>query len=150
MREMVRKWQLKPASENGQPVQIEALVTFTFQTKQVGSSSESKAADTSAPTPAGTSAQSQSQWQGPRIVPPRVEKMVTPDCNEGQTCHGIHGEVVVVLDVLADGTAGDISVRSGDPRLFDDAKKAAKQCTFAPGTFLGKPTSMNLNLKFEF
>jgi hypothetical protein len=35
LREMVKKWQLKPAAENGAAVQIQALVTFTFDTKLV-------------------------------------------------------------------------------------------------------------------
>ena len=83
-------------------------------------------------------------------MPSRVIKIVKPDCGVGQSCHGIHGDVVVVVDVLADGTVGDITVRSGDPRLFDDATKAAKQCTFEPGKLLGKPTSMNFDLKYQF
>ena len=85
----------------------------------------------------------------PPVVPPRVIKIVKPDCGVGQSCHGIHGDVVVVVDVLADGTVGDVTVRSGDPRLFDDATKATKQCTFEPGK-LGKPTSMNFDLKYQF
>jgi hypothetical protein len=35
LREMVKKWQLKPAAENGAAVQIQALVTFMFDTKLV-------------------------------------------------------------------------------------------------------------------
>ena len=35
LRDVVKKWQLKPATANGAPVQVEALVTFTFQTKVV-------------------------------------------------------------------------------------------------------------------
>jgi hypothetical protein len=54
------------------------------------------------------------------------------------------------VDVLTDGTVGDATVKSGDPRLADDALKAAKQCRFDPGTLLGKPTSMNYDLKYEF
>lgn len=37
LRDQVRKWQFKPAAENGVPVQIESLVTFEFQTT-IGSS----------------------------------------------------------------------------------------------------------------
>jgi hypothetical protein len=32
LRDQVRKWQFKPAVENGAPVQVESLVTFEFQT----------------------------------------------------------------------------------------------------------------------
>ena len=37
LREMVKKWKLNPARESGIPVQIEALVTFKFETKVVAS-----------------------------------------------------------------------------------------------------------------
>ena len=37
LRDMVKKWQLKPAIEGGGPAQIEALVTFGFETKVIAS-----------------------------------------------------------------------------------------------------------------
>lgn len=83
-------------------------------------------------------------------VPPRPIKLVKPDCDAGQSCHGIHGLVVVIVDVLTDGTVGEATVDKGDPRLADAALKAAKLCRFQPGTLLGKPTSMNFDLKYQF
>lgn len=91
-----------------------------------------------------------SQTKKPPVVPPHPRKLVKPDCGVGQSCHGIHGVVVVVVYVLTDGTVGDATLKSGDPRLADDALKAAKQCRFDPGTLMGKPTSMNYELKYEF
>lgn len=88
--------------------------------------------------------------QKPPVVPPRPVKLVKPDCGVGQSCHGKHGLVVVTVDVLADGTVGDAEVSTGNPELADDALKAAKQCRFQPGTFNGKPTSMNYDLKYKF
>jgi hypothetical protein len=35
LREIVKKWKLKPAKDHGNPVQIESLVTFKFETKVV-------------------------------------------------------------------------------------------------------------------
>lgn len=138
LREMVKKWQLKPAAQNGAPVQIEGLVTFNFGTEVVNDPTPPKVND-------------------PRIfrtalpfIPPRCIKLAKPDCNVGQACHGIHGDVVVVVTVLEDGTAGQVTPRSGDPRLFDDATKAAKQCRFQPGTIHGSPASMNFDLKYDF
>jgi TonB family protein len=58
--------------------------------------------------------------------------------------------VVVTVDVLTDGTVGDATVKGGDQRLADDALRAAKQCRFQPGTFSGKPTSMNFDVKYQF
>ena len=39
LRQMVKKWKLNPARESGIPVQVEALVTFRFDTKVVASGS---------------------------------------------------------------------------------------------------------------
>jgi len=54
LRETVKKWQLKPAAENGAAVQIEALVTFTFDTKVVNDSPSPKVPDPGAAEPAKT------------------------------------------------------------------------------------------------
>lgn len=90
------------------------------------------------------------QSKRPPITPPHVVKLVKPDCGTGQSCNGIHGMVVVTVDVLTDGTVGDTTIKTGDPRLTDVAVKAAKQCRFEPGTFNGKPTSMNFDIKYQF
>lgn len=97
-----------------------------------------------------TAAAAPSRSQKPPVIPPRVTKLVKPDCTTGRPCHGLHGLVVVTVDVLADGTVGEANVKSGDKQLGDDAVKAAKQCRFAPGTFNGKPTSMNYDLEYRF
>jgi TonB family protein len=88
--------------------------------------------------------------QKPPVVGPRLIKLVKPDCSKGHDCHGKHGVVVVTVGVLTDGTVGDADIKSGDGQLADDALKAAKQCRFAPGTFNGKPTSMNFDLEYRF
>jgi Gram-negative bacterial TonB protein C-terminal len=150
LREMVKKWRLKPTLENGVAVQIEARMTFAFETKLVNDTPAPKVSDAEAPKAATTPAQPHTQLKGPPVVLPSIIKMVKPDCDVGQSCNGIHGDVVVIVDVLADGTIGDVTARSGDPRLFDVAIEAASCCTFQPGTFLGKPTSMNLDLKYRF
>src|SRR5262249_3097052 len=88
--------------------------------------------------------------QKPPVVPPHLTKRVKPDCGVGKSCHGIHGIVIVTVDVLTDGTVGDANVKSGDPRLADDALDAARRCHFQPGTFNGKPTSMNFDIQYQF
>jgi hypothetical protein len=76
--------------------------------------------------------------------------LVKPECSVGQNCHGIHGLVVVTVDVLTDGTAGDVVPKSGVQRLVGDAMKAAKQCLFKPGRLNGNPTSMSFDVKYQF
>jgi hypothetical protein len=150
LREVVKKWQLKPATENGIPVQIEALASFGFETKLVSNSSAAQDSDQKQPKPEAAPEESHGPLKGPPVVQPRVTKMVKPDCSTGQSCHGVHGEVVVVVTVSVDGTAEEVTARSGEPQLFDVATKAAKQCLFQPGTLLGKPTAMNVNLIYKF
>jgi len=94
--------------------------------------------------------QAKGQSGKPPIVPPHAIKVAKPDCGVGQSCHGIHGLVIVTVDVQTDGSVGDVTTKSGDQRLVDVAVKAAKQCRFKPGTFNGKPTSMNFDLKYQF
>jgi len=94
--------------------------------------------------------QAGSQSGTPPVVPPKVIKLEKPNCSSGHNCYGIHGVVELTVDVLTDGTVGDVTVKSGDPRLTDESVKAAKLCRFKPGTLLGKPTSMNYDLKYQF
>jgi TonB family protein len=88
----------------------------------------------------------------PPVVGPRIVQVVKPDCSVGQSCHGIHGVVTLIVDVQTDGTAGDVDAKDagGDTRLTEAAIAAAKNCRFKPGTLNGKPTSMNLDLTYKF
>jgi hypothetical protein len=149
LREIVRKWQLKPAGDNGVPVQIEALVTFEFETKLVSNQVPPNGGDVG-PAAGAATAEPTSQWKGPAVVPPRILKMVKPDCSAGQSCNDIHGEVVVAVMVEVDGSVAEATPESGDPRLFGVAKEAAKQCTFQPGMFIGKPTRMSFEVRYQF
>jgi TonB family protein len=98
-------------------------------------------------------AQNQSSLPGiPPVVGPRIIHLLKPDCSAEQSCHGIHGAVAVTVDVLTDGTAGDVDVTDsgGDERLKEAAIAAAKKCRFKPGTFKGKPTTMSYGLTYKF
>jgi TonB family protein len=97
--------------------------------------------------------QSQSPPAGrPPVVGPRIVHLVKPDCSAGRSCHGIHGPVRLTVYVLSDGPAGDVDLKDagGDARLTEAAIAAAKKCRFKPGTFNGKPTSMNFDLTYKF
>jgi hypothetical protein len=86
----------------------------------------------------------------PPITPPRLVSIPTPDCRSGKACHRSHGQVRLILDVLEDGKVGDIRVELGDARLVDAATEVAQQAEFVPGSFLGKPQSMNFVLNLSF
>jgi hypothetical protein len=86
----------------------------------------------------------------PPITPPRLISIPTPDCRSGKACHGSHGNVRLVLDVLEDGKVGDIRIELGKEQLVDAATEVAQQAEFVPGSFLGKPQSMNFVLNLHF
>jgi len=88
--------------------------------------------------------------QKPPVVGPRLIKLVKPDCTKGHACHGKHGAVVITVEVSTDGTVADANFKSGDKQLAEEALEAAWQCRFAPGTFSGKPISMNFDLTYKF
>jgi Gram-negative bacterial TonB protein C-terminal len=90
------------------------------------------------------------QAQKPPVTPPRLIKLPTPDCSAGKPCHGSHGQVRLIVDVLENGKAGDIRAELGDAVLVAAATAAAQQAEFVPGSFLGKPTTMDYVLTLHF
>jgi hypothetical protein len=90
------------------------------------------------------------QAQRPPVTPPRLVSLPTPDCSHGKPCHGSHGQVRLIVDVLENGKPGDIRAELGDGVLVDAATAAAQQAEFVPGSFLGKPTPMDFVLTFRF
>ncbi|WP_162601458.1 energy transducer TonB [Occallatibacter savannae] len=73
-----------------------------------------------------------------------------PDCSKGNLCHDLHGEATVTVNVLTDGSVGDTYPKGTNQILMDAAEEAARHCRFEPGTFAGKPTSMNFDLHYKF
>jgi hypothetical protein len=73
-----------------------------------------------------------------------------PDCKAGKPCHGSHGEVRLIIDVLENGKPGDIRAELGGSVLVDAATAAAQQAEFVPGSYEGKPTVMNYVLLLRF
>ncbi len=88
--------------------------------------------------------------QRPPVTPPRLISLPTPDCRAGKPCHGTHGQVRLVVDVLENGKAGDIRVEIGEGVLVTAATEAAQQAEFVPGSYFGKPTVMNYVLTLHF
>jgi hypothetical protein len=88
--------------------------------------------------------------QRPPILPPRLVSLPTPDCRAGKPCHGSHGEVRLIVDVLENGKAGDIRAEIGDAVLVDAATLAVQQAEFTPGYFFGKPVLMNYVVTLRF
>lgn len=88
--------------------------------------------------------------QRPPITPPRLISIPTPDCKAGRPCHGTHGLVRLIIDVLENGKPGDIRAELGNEVLVDAATAAVQQAEFVPGSYFGKPTMMNYVLTLHF
>ena len=88
--------------------------------------------------------------QRPPITPPRLISIPALDCKSGKPCHGSHGPVRLIIDVLENGKPGDIRAEIGNDVLVDAAIAAAQQAEFVPGSYLGKPTTMNYVLTLHF
>ncbi|HEX3967880.1 MAG TPA: energy transducer TonB [Edaphobacter sp.] len=88
--------------------------------------------------------------QRPPITPPRLISIPAPDCNAGRPCHGNHGHVRLIIDVLENGKVGDIRAELGNDILVEAATAAAQQAEFVPGSYFGKPTMMNYVLTLHF
>jgi hypothetical protein len=88
--------------------------------------------------------------QRPPITPPRLISLPVPECKAGKPCHGSHGQVRLIVDVLENGKVGDIRAELGSDVLVDAATAAAQQAEFVPGSYFGKPTMMNYVLTLHF
>ena len=91
---------------------------------------------------------SQGTAQGkPPITPPRLISLPTPDCGAGKPCHG---HVRLIVGVLENGKVGDVRVELGEGVLANAAAAAAGQAEFVPGSYFGKPATMDYVLTLRF
>src|SRR5262245_41493984 len=73
-------------------------------------------------------------------VAPQLEKFVDAEYPDEAKMQGLEGEVVLVIDVDANGNVSDATVSRGAGHGFDEAAvTAAKQFVFKPATRGGKP-----------
>jgi periplasmic protein TonB len=88
-----------------------------------------------------------------KTVLPRVKQEVKAEYTKEAKDAGIQGTVGLSVEVLADGTVGDVTVtRSLDRKygLDNQAVKAVKQWTFEPGTVDGTPVSVRVDIDVTF
>ncbi len=128
LREAVRKWHLKPAISDGVPVQVEALLGFTFNTQVDNSHPQSELSDDEARRLAITS---------PDPVFP--DGSVTRD-----------SDIVVQISVDEGGTVTGV----GNPRslptpVFLAASAAVSRWRFKPFLKNGQPQYFHANINFR-
>ncbi len=127
LREMVKKWQLKPATADGAPVQVEALVTFVFHTKVVPN-----------PLPELSNAEAR------RLATRVVEPVFPPGSAERGT------EFVVQISVDETGAlTGVQNTHNLKGLVFLAASQALSHWHFQPYIRDGKPQYFNADIIFR-
>ncbi|MCB9730481.1 MAG: TonB-dependent receptor [Deltaproteobacteria bacterium] len=103
-----------------------------------------------APEPAEPSQPAEPGGQ-PVIVPPRALGEARADYPPEALEAGVEADVVLQLDVLADGTVGEVSVKEPAGQGFDEAAVAAvKTLRFEPATVDGVPTPVRITYTYRF
>jgi TonB family protein len=82
---------------------------------------------------------------------PAVIEPATPDYPEAAKVQGLSGEVVLELDLAADGQVTDARVTRPGGNGFDEAAlAAARRLRFSPAEIDGKPAAVTLEYRFRF
>ncbi len=85
------------------------------------------------------------------LVPPVLETFVDAPYPEQAQKDGASGDVVLVLDVDANGNVTNATVKEGVGHGLDEAAiEAAKKFTFKPATKNGKPAAARILYKYTF
>lgn len=90
---------------------------------------------------------------GNGVTTPRLLQQVKPAYTSDAMRAKVQGTVLLQCTVLPDGSVADIRViRSLDPvfGLDEEAKKAARQWRFAPGTRMGEPVKVEITIELSF
>lgn len=89
--------------------------------------------------------------QGVLTRPPAVAEQAVPEYPEEAKAKGISGEVVLELDVSAEGEVQDARVVRPGGNGFDDAAlAAARRLRFSPAEIDGKPSAVTIEYRFRF
>ena len=84
------------------------------------------------------------------VKAPVLTKEVKPRYTEDAMRRQVHGTVEVEAIVLADGTVGDVTVKTSlDPELDEQAVIATKQWRFRPGTKDSKPVDVLVQIELD-
>lgn len=86
----------------------------------------------------------------PQTPVTRLIRRVDPDYPEAAAAQHIEGPVVLDVQVLTDGTVGNIKVLSGNPLLTEAAVKAVKQWQYQPFTLTGEGSSSQMQVTVRF
>jgi TonB family protein len=138
----VKRWVFKPATMNGQAVDVIFNLTVNFQLVKTPDPEAAAKTDAEAEGPLHV---------GGDVKAPEVLKHVNPQYPELARRNKVSG--VVVMEAVIDHTGALKNLKVIQPLpdgLSEAAVDAVKQWTFAPGTMNGKPVDVVFNLTINF
>jgi TonB family protein len=129
-RSAVADWTVSPATRNGSPVSVVALIDVGFNLRSANAIRV-----------------------GPGITPPVPVHRVDPKYTDEARRQGLNGTVILQAVIKTDGTIDILSVVRGMPLgLTENAIEALKQWQFRPGNKDGKDVDIlvnNIEINFE-
>jgi len=153
-RGQLHKWKLKPMVVDGKAVQVQAALTFQFETTLAPNAAQ-RAPDAVTP-PATQDATSAPAEGGKRIHATGlikgflVSQTVPWYPDEAKEKH-VQGKVILSIRIEADGTTSDIRMLSSpDQTLTDSAIAAVKQWRYKPYELNGTPVSIDSTVEVNF
>lgn len=153
-RGQLRKWKLKPMVVDSKPVQVQAALTFHFETTLAPNSAQHAPDVVTAPVTddaASAPAAGTKRIQATGLVKGFLVSQTQPWYPDEAKKKHIQGKVVLALRIEADGTTNDIRMLSSpDPALTDSAIAAVKQWRYKPYELNGTPVSINSTVEVNF
>ena len=131
--EAVRQWVYKPYLLNGEPTEVDTTVTVNYSMGESG------------PAPTAESPHDSSQTSMPRIIR-QVDAQYPAAARQAK----VSGNVMVAVQVGADGTVSDVTATSGPEELRQSAVDAVRQYRFAPAMRNGEAVPMNMQVSVNF
>lgn len=149
-RDQLLKWKLKPMAANGVPVQVEAPLTFRFETT-LATNAAQPAAQASSASPASDSVPPPTVRVSPGVLQGFLVDHPAPVYPPQEKENHIQGKVVLALTIDKTGTTRDIRVlTSPDQALSDSAVSAVSRWRYRPYQLNGSPVDVQSTVEVNF
>jgi TonB family protein len=149
-RDQLLKWRLKPMAVRGKPVQVEAALSFHFETTLAPNPAHG--APDAVTVPVGSvPAAGAKRIQATGLVKGFLVSQTVPWYPDEAKEKHIQGKVVLSIRIEADGTTNDIRMLSSpDQALTDSAIAAVKQWRYKPWELNGVAVSVDSTVEVNF
>jgi TonB family protein len=146
----VSQWKYKPYLLNGQPVEVETTVNVNYTLPDASPSPNPSPSPDASPNPSPSPQSNAAPAGSGKSMPELVYKM-EPKYTAKARKAKVQGIVLVAMVVNAQGVPADVKViKSLDPKLDENAIKAAKAYRFKPAVENGKPVAKPIKVEVNY